>query len=170
MARDTAARKAARQPSPAEFEMTRLFDAPPEEVFKAWTEEERMKRWWGPRGFTMPFCKIDPRPGGVLHSCMRSPEGRDYWGKGVFLEIIEPERLVFTDLFSDEFGNTVQPVDYGMGDWPVETLITVTFTGVNGGTELRLHQSVSAELAESSGARQGWEESFDKLAEYLSNA
>ncbi len=62
--------------------ITRVFDAARERVFKAWTEPERVMRWWGPNGFTAPFCKIDLRPGGVFHNCMRSPEGQDFWSKG----------------------------------------------------------------------------------------
>jgi uncharacterized protein YndB with AHSA1/START domain len=171
MARNRAARKPGEEPSAREFIMTRVIDAPPEAVFKAWTDPEQMARWWGPKGFTMPYCKIDLRVGGVIHSCMRSPEGKDYWGKGVYREIVEPERLVFTDLFSDEKGNTVKPVDYGMSaDWPVEALISVTFDESDGKTKLTLRHSVSEELAESSGARQGWAETLDKLAEYLSKA
>lgn len=170
MARDTAARKGP-EPSAQEFVMTRVIDAPREAVFKAWTEQERMSHWFGPKGFTLPFCKIDLRVGGVVHSCMRSPEGKDYWGKGIYHEIVEPERLVFTDSFSDEKGNIVQPVDYGMGaDWPVEALITVTFDELDGKTGLTVRQSVPESLAESSGARQGWAETLDKLAEYLSKA
>lgn len=171
MARDKAARKPGPEPSGQELVLTRVIDAPRKAVFKAWTDQEQMANWWGPNGFTIPFGKIDLRPGGVIHYCMRSPEGRDYWGKGIYREINEPERLVFTDVFSDEKGNTVQPVEYGMSaDWPAETLITVTFDELDGRTELTLRQSVSESLAESSGARQGWAESLDRLAEYLSKA
>ncbi|MCX6832633.1 MAG: SRPBCC domain-containing protein, partial [candidate division Zixibacteria bacterium] len=73
------------------FAITRVFDAPRDLVFKAWTEPERVASWWGPNRFTMPVCKIDLRPGGVFHYCMRSPDGKDYWGKGVYREIIESE-------------------------------------------------------------------------------
>lgn len=169
MARDTAARKAGREPSGQELVLTRVIDAPREAVFRAWTDPAQMAGWFGPKGFTMPFCKIDLRPGGVIHYCMRSPEGRDYWGKSVYREIAEPERLVVTDVFSDESGNIVQPSEYGMSaDWPSETVITVTFDDIDGRTGLTVRQSVSEELAESSGARQGWAETLDRLAEYLS--
>lgn len=171
MARDTAAKKPGAEPSAQEFVMTRVIDAAPKAVFTAWTDQRQMSQWFGPKGFTIPYCKIDLRVGGVVHSCMRSPEGKDYWGKGIYREIVEPERLVFTDVFSDEKGNTVQPVEYGMSaGWPAETLITVTFDELDNRTELTLRQSVSESLAESSGARQGWAESLDRLAEYLSKA
>ncbi|OGP14313.1 MAG: hypothetical protein A2052_09515 [Deltaproteobacteria bacterium GWA2_54_12] len=170
MARDTAVRKGP-EPSGQELVLTRVIDAPQEAVFKAWTDQRQMARWFGPKGFTLPFCEIDLRVGGVVHYCMRSPEGRDYWGKSVYREIVEPERLVLTDVFSDEKGNTVQPVDYGMSaDWPVETTVTVTFDDLDGKTGLTVRQSVSESLAESSGARQGWAETLDKLAEYLSKS
>jgi uncharacterized protein YndB with AHSA1/START domain len=78
------------------LEIERIFDAPRSLVFKAWTEPEHLVHWYGPRGFTLPSCKLDLRPGGSWRSCMLSPEGREYWVKGVYREILEPERLVFT--------------------------------------------------------------------------
>src|SRR4051794_25044239 len=88
-----------------EFVVTRVFDAPRDLVFKAWTEPERLKHWWGPKGFTLFACEIDPRPGGDFHYGMRSPDGRAMWGKWVFREVVPPERLVFLASFSDEQGN-----------------------------------------------------------------
>jgi len=88
------------------FFVARDFDAPREMVFKAWTEQDRLKHWWGPRGFTTPFCEIDLRPGGVFLFCMRSPEGRDSWGRSVFREIVVPERLVLAMSFADAEGTT----------------------------------------------------------------
>jgi uncharacterized protein YndB with AHSA1/START domain len=158
---------------PAELVLviTRVFDAPRDLVFKAWTDPEHFVRWWGPKGFTVPFCKIDLRPGGVMHFCMRSPEGQDIWNKGVFREVVEPERIVSTDSFSDEEGNLVQPAHYGMSpDWPSETLVTVTFAEHDGKTKLTLQQTVLESVAERHGARQGWTETLDCLAEYLAKA
>ncbi|MGH8068203.1 MAG: SRPBCC domain-containing protein [Candidatus Entotheonellia bacterium] len=83
MAVSNARTSAATNAGERELVITRIFDAPRELVFKAWTEPERLMRWWGPNSFTTPFCTIDLRPGGVFHCCMRSPEGRDYWCKGV---------------------------------------------------------------------------------------
>ena len=68
----------------------------------AFLRSERVMRWWGPKGFTTPVCEIDLRPGGVYRSCMRSPEGQEFWGQGVYREIVEPERIVCTDTFADE--------------------------------------------------------------------
>ena len=150
--------------------ITRVFDAPRTLVFKAWTEPERLMRWWGPHGFTTPFCTIDLRPGGVFHHCMRSPEGHDYWSKGVYRDIVEPEQIVCTDFFSDAEGNLVSPTYYGMSpDWPPEALVTVTFAEHDGKTTLTLHHTIgSAPAAERDQCRAGWSESLDRLATYLS--
>ncbi len=148
-----------------------LFDAPRELVWKAWTESERVMRWWGPKGFTSPVSKINLRVGGEYLNCMHSPDGKDYWSKGVFREIVAPERLVMTDSFADENGNTVPGSYYGMSkDFPLEMLITVIFEeldGDNGKTKITLRHSGMPSGADSEGAGQGWNESFDKLAEYL---
>jgi uncharacterized protein YndB with AHSA1/START domain len=154
-------------PAAGELVITRIFDAPRELVFKAWTEPEHMQRWWGPKGFTTPFCTIDLRPGGVIHFCMRSPDGHDIWCKGIYHEVVAPERIVCTSCFSDEQGNLVQPTHYGMGpDWPAETLLTVTFDEHEGKTKLTLRQAGVPSTPERDGALQGWNETFDRLAEY----
>lgn len=150
--------------------ITRVFDAPRELVWKAWTEPESMKCWWGPKGFTSPVYKMDLRVGGEYLSCMRSPDGQDFWSKGVFREIIEPERLVMTDSFADKEGNTVSASYYGMsGDWPLEMLVTVVFEEHEGKTKLTLKHSGSKGISatDRDNMQQGWNESFDKLAECL---
>jgi uncharacterized protein YndB with AHSA1/START domain len=76
--------------------MTRVFSAPREEVFAAWTQAKHLARWFGPTGFTVPSCEVDPRPGGLFRLCMRSPHGKDYWVRGVYREVVAPERLVIT--------------------------------------------------------------------------
>jgi len=102
---------------------------------------------------------------------MRSPEGRDYWGTGVYREIVPLERIVSTDSFADEKGNVVPASYYGMsGDWPLELLITVTFEGYDGKTKLTLrHAGIPAGISatDRDNMQQGWNESFDKLAESL---
>jgi len=152
--------------------ITRVFDAPRESVWKAWTECESLMRWWGPKGFTTPLCKIDFRPGGVFHNCIRSPEGRDYCGKEVYREIVEPERIVFTDFFVDEGGNPVSAVHYGLSpDWAQETLVTVTFAEHKGKTKLTLQHALgSVPDSERDMCQQGWSESLDKLAGDLAKA
>lgn len=148
--------------------ITRIFDAPRELVWKTWSDPTRMKLWWGPKGFTVPQCKIDFRVGGLYLYCMRSPGGKDYWGTGVYREIAEPERIVCTDCFADEKGNVVPATHYGMSsDFPLEMLVTVTFEEHEGRTKFTLRHVGIPSGADQDGARQGWGESFDKLAEVL---
>jgi uncharacterized protein YndB with AHSA1/START domain len=150
--------------------ITRMFDAPRELVWRAWTDPEHMMRWWGPEGFTSPACRIDLRVGGSYVLCMRAPDGKDYWTTGVYRELVEPERLVTTDCFADENGNAVHASHYGMpGDWPLEMLVTLTFEEHEGGTKLTLeHEGLPAgEMGEMTAA--GWNGSFDKLAVVLAS-
>ena len=154
-----------------ELVIERVFDAPRELVWRAWTEPDLFMRWWGPKGFTTPHCEIDLRVGGRLLNCMRSPEGQDYWSTGVYREIVPLERIVCTDSFADEKGNVVPATHYGMtADVPLEMLVTVTFEDLDGKTRMTLrHEGLPAgEMRE--GAGTGWSESFDKLAEVLANA
>ena len=148
--------------------ITRIFDAPRELVWKAWTDPEHFMRWWGPRDYTCPFCEIDFRVGGKYLNCMRSPEGRDYWGTGVFREIIPMERIVFTDSFADEHGNVVPGTHYGMSpDFPLKMLVIVTFEDLGDRTKMTLEHVGVPAGPDSDGTHQGWSESFDKLAETL---
>jgi uncharacterized protein YndB with AHSA1/START domain len=153
-----------------EVVITRTLDAPRELVWKAWTEPERIMRWWGPKGFTSPACEIDLRVGGKYLSCMRSPDGKDYWSRGVFREIKRHERLVMTDSFADAEGNTVPASYYGMsGDWPLEMLITLTLEEQEGKTKLTISHSGTEGVSDEDrkNMQQGWDESLDKLAEAL---
>jgi len=137
-------------------------------VWKAWAEPEHVMKWWGPKNFTAPFCKMDFRVGGKYLYCMRSPEGQDFWSTGVYKEIVPLEKIVCTDSFADEKGNIVPASQYGMpGDWPEELLVTVTFEDEGGKTKMTLrHVGLPAgDMGEMAGA--GWNESFDKLAERL---
>ena len=146
--------------------VTRLFDAPREIVFRAWTTAEHLSHWWGPKGFTTPYCTVDLRPGGFFRYCMRSPEGTEYWGKGVYREIVEPERLVYVDSFTDREGGTIDPKQYGMSEeHPNEMLVTVTFAEQDGMTKVTLYHSAAPSLPERSGIQQGWSEMLDRLAE-----
>jgi len=155
-----------KEPEEQAVAITRVFDAPREVVWKAWTDCERLTRWWGPKDFTTPHCKIDLRQGGVFQNCMRSAEGRDYCGKGVYREIIDRERITYTDFFVDEQGNPVSAAHYGLSaEWPEETLVAVTLAEHNGKTELTLQHTIgSVPASELDLCYQGWNESFDKLA------
>ena len=101
-----------------EFVITRLIDAPREMVWRAFTEVEHLKHWWGPKGFTMMSCTLDLRVGGTFHYGMKSPEGYEMWGKWIFREIVAPERLGILVSFSDKDGGiTRHPM---APDWPAQ--------------------------------------------------
>ena len=160
-----------------EIAITRIFNAPRELVWKAWTEPEMIKKWWGPKDFTAPEIKVDLRKGGKYLYCMRSPEGNEYWSGGTFQEIVPFEKMVLTDSFSDEKGNMVEPVKYGMSkDFPKEMQVTIKFEEYpqNGGGKTKLtiayakpESDASYEAIVKSGMESGWNESLDKLAESL---
>ena len=95
-----------------ELRITRFFDASPERVWKACTDPREMNQWWAPKGFTTPFLTMDLRVGGLFRYCMRSPEGKDYWGTGVVREVVPGTRIVYTDSFADEKGNVVPATYY----------------------------------------------------------
>jgi uncharacterized protein YndB with AHSA1/START domain len=151
-----------------EIVITRGFDAPRELVWKAWTTPEGLMRWWGPKGFTSPTCKIDLRVGGRYLYCMRSPEGQDFYSTGVYKEIVPPERIVCTDSFADDKGNVVPASHYGMGDdFPLELQVTVTFEELKGKTKMTLRHVGIPSGTMSDMTQAGWNGSFDKLAESL---
>jgi uncharacterized protein YndB with AHSA1/START domain len=151
--------------------ITRSFDAPRERVWKAWTDPEQLRRWWGPNGFTTPVCTIDLRVGGVFLYCMRSPEGKDYWATGVYREIVPVTRLVYTDSFADAKGRVVPATYYGMSsEIPLEMLVTVTFEKQDGRTKMTLRHDGLPAGADREGAQVGWSEMFDKLAESLNES
>jgi uncharacterized protein YndB with AHSA1/START domain len=159
------------RPAERDLVITRVFDAPRALVWQAWTEPERLRQWWGPRDFTAPAATTDLRVGGRYLWCMRGPDGRDYWTTGVFREIVPQERLVYTDAFADAHGNVVPASQYGIpGEWPAETLVTVTLQETLGKTTMTLrHAGLPAgEVREGTGS--GWNESFDKLARSLRTA
>jgi uncharacterized protein YndB with AHSA1/START domain len=148
--------------------ITRVFNAPRELVFKAWTDPEHLKRWYAPRGCTIHIATMDLRQGGVFHTCIRNPKFHDCWCKGVYREIVVPERIVYTMAVADEKGNLVEPADAGMDpDWPRETIVTVTFAEHEGKTKVTLHQTVLESLAKRTGAHPSWIEMLDRLAEDL---
>jgi uncharacterized protein YndB with AHSA1/START domain len=151
-----------------ELVIERVFDAPRELVWKAFTQPEHVMRWFGPKGFTSPVSQIDLRVGGKYLNCMRSPDGQDYWSTGVYREIVPPERLVYTDSFADADGNPVSASYYGLGDdWGYELLVTLTLADLGGKTKLTLSQLGLPESVINEQTLAGWNESFDKLAASL---
>ena len=153
-------------PADSTLVVSRVFDAPRALVFKVFTTPAHLAQWWGPKGWTLPVCTVDFRPGGVWHYCMRGPNGDESWGRAVYREIVEPERIVYADSFSDAEGNVVA----GMP----EMVTTLTFTEHDGKTTLTSHgQFASAADLESlmaMGMEQGLTETWDRLEAYLPNA
>jgi len=156
------------QPREKDVLITRTYKTPRETVFKAWTDSHYLKQWFAPQGFTSPHCTADPRVDGSFRYCMRSPEGKDYWGKGVYREIAVPERIVYTDFFTDQDGNQVPPSYYGMSaSHPQETSVTVKFEEAGNGTKLILRHSVPEAFEELDDMRTGWNQMLDKLGQFL---
>jgi uncharacterized protein YndB with AHSA1/START domain len=150
----------------------RTFDAPRELVWRAWTDPELYKQWWGPEYFTCPVATIDARPGGRWHSAMADPEGNLYWSTGTFREVVPFERLVMTDSFSDEHGNLVLASQLGMGDdIPLEMLITVVLEDLgNGRTRMTIYHSGMPDGEMKEMAKQGMSTSLNKLEAVLAAA
>lgn len=141
----------------------RVLDAPRELVWRAWTGPEHFKRWYGPRSMTCHSCEIDFRVGGRHLFGMRSPDGWEYYTAGVYREIVAPERFVTTDTQSDSDGNIAPDAQ--------ETLVTVVLEDLGDGrTKLTVTQSGWADPEMAEGARGGWSQAFDKLAETLAGA
>jgi uncharacterized protein YndB with AHSA1/START domain len=156
----------------------RIFDAPRENVWKAWTTPELVKKWWGPEGFWAPSIKIDFRVGGKYTYGMHGPKGsewdRDMYSSGIFKEIIPNEKIVTTDYFSDENGNMIKPSDEGQDkDFPIEMTLTITFEDAGDGkTKVTLFYPKAENEAQfeamlKSGMKEGWGSSLDKLAVIL---
>lgn len=151
--------------------LSRIVNASRDKVFKAWTEPSQIMRWWGPKGFTCPSCKVDLRVGGTFLYCMRSPEGKDFWGKGIYREITPGQKLVYVDSFADEKGNQVSPKTHGLSaEWPAESLVTVTFTDEGNKTKLTLQHTDVPDNAEGDMCKKGWGEMLDRLVENFSKS
>ncbi|MBD2868168.1 SRPBCC domain-containing protein [Paenibacillus arenilitoris] len=150
--------------------LERVFDAPRELVFSMFKEPEHLKHWWGPKGWDLPVCNLDFRPGGVWHYCMKCVDesfgeyyGMESWGKGIYKEIDEPDTIVYTDYFSDAEGN--------MNDEMPSTDVTMQFIDLDGRTKLvSRSEYVSAEALKSvidMGMMEGVTETWDRLEERL---
>ncbi|QMV40633.1 SRPBCC family protein [Cohnella cholangitidis] len=155
------------------FVISRVFDAPRDLVFKAWSEVDHLKKWWGPKDFELSRVSLDFRPGGVFHYCMRSSEGFEMWGKFVYHEIDAPGKIVFVNSFSDPEGNIVRaPFSDSI---PLEIRNVVTLSESEGRTTITLRSSpINATEEEISffkgmfeSMTQGYGGTFDQLAEYL---
>jgi uncharacterized protein YndB with AHSA1/START domain len=143
-------------------------------VWQAWTEADRLKQWWGPKGFVVTHCKIDLRPGGSMHYCLRTPDGNEMWGKFVYREIVKPERLVFVNSFSDAKGGVTRHP--GHASWPLEMLTTVIFEAQGGKTRVTVQWALfdtATDLERKTfdegrdSMNMGWTGTMDQFAEYL---
>jgi uncharacterized protein YndB with AHSA1/START domain len=148
-----------------ELTIKRTFEAPRELVFKAWTDPTLVSKWWGPTDFTTPVAEVDGRQDGKLYIVMHGPKGTDFDTdmpmRGIFTMFDPPKRIVFTNeaLYDDQ------------GRPQLVTMCTVTFTEAGSKTEMTLHitleKSNPAAEAAWAGAEMGWNQSLDKLSEYL---
>ncbi|HET9183445.1 MAG TPA: SRPBCC family protein [Candidatus Angelobacter sp.] len=159
-----------------EFVISRTFDAPRDLVWKAFTDPECMKQWWGPKGAKVIASKMDLRPGGIYHYGMQTPDGHEMWGKFVYREIVPPERLVLVSSFSDKEGKlTRHPMS---PTWPLEMFSVFTFTEHQGKTTVTIRWSpLNASEQERktfaeghASMQQGWSGTFEQLAAYLATA
>jgi len=140
-----------------ELSITRVFDAPRDLVFQAWTDPRHLAAWWGPRGFVAPSVDMDVSPGGRWRTCIRPEDGGDeYWCSGQYREVTPPERLVFTFAWEEPPGTR--------GD---DTVVTVSFADLGGKTEMTFHQAAFDSVAVRDEHESGWVECFDDLAIHL---
>ena len=157
-----------------ELELTRVFHAPRELVFDAWTDPARLARWFGPHGGTIPVCEVDARAGGAYRIVLRRPDGTDYSLRGVFREFVRPERLVMTrdvSAFPAEWHAEVRRLGGVSSMLPEASILTVTFDDENGATRLRVHSRFrergDRDAHVKMGAPDGWSQSFERLAAVL---
>lgn len=140
-----------------ELLITRVFDAPREIVFRAWTDPKQLAQWYAPEGFTVAFLEMDLRPGGAWKKCMRSPAGEEYWRHGVYLEISPPRRIAFTYLSDDP-----------NSDPEHETIVTVTFAEQGKKkTLLTLRQANFDSVAARDAHNFGWTSAMQRFGEFV---
>jgi PhnB protein len=154
------------QTNKKELKISRVVNAPRDIVWRAWTDPELIKAWWGPKTYTSPFAKFELWPGGKYLYCMRSPEGKDIWSAGTIREVVPQQRLVMTDSFSDSEGNIVNAAYYDMNaDYPLESVVIVQLEDEGDQTRMTMeYEDVTAMPDDDlEGMKQGWNEMFDKL-------
>jgi len=156
-------------PAHAEVVIERVFDAPRELVWRAWTEPEHFMRWYGPAGMMTIVCDVDLRVGGRRLIGMRSPDGQEYHTTGVYRELVPPHRFVATESPADTDGNALTPSAYGMPEgMAMETIVTVTLEDLDGGrTRMTLRQAGFPSDDWAQGAGRGWHQALDKLVAVL---
>ena len=145
--------------------VTRVFHAPRELVWKAWTDPHYVMQWWGPKGFAAPVCNIDFRVGGKFLCCMRAPDGQEFWNGGEYHEIVPHEKIVSSMYFSDSKGNKVEAAHYGIEHEAIaDAYDIVTFQDLGSGrTRLTFMGNETMENARNSGQLEGWNQILDKI-------
>jgi uncharacterized protein YndB with AHSA1/START domain len=139
-----------------ELTITRVFDAPRELVFEAWTNPDHLARWWGPTGFTASSCTVRLTEGGQWRTCIRDGDGSEFWASGIYREIVRPERLAFSFAWDEPDGSRGH-----------DTLVTITFSDRGGKTEMTFHQAIFESVKSRDGHESGWAETFADLTDYL---
>jgi uncharacterized protein YndB with AHSA1/START domain len=142
-----------------ELTIVRVLDARRDIVWRACREPDALKEWWGlPNGATMPFCKVDFRVGGTLHIQVVLPDGTKLWFKWNYREIVEGEKQVLEQHFSDEGGRELDSVE-----WPAST-VTLRFEDLNGKTKLTIvHTGAASERNPIELYEEGWSQSLGRL-------
>ena len=157
------------------FTISRVFNASRERVWSAWTQESQLKAWFGPKGTSISYAKLDFRPGGTFHYAMKGADGKEMWGKWTFQEITRPEQIVLISQFSDKDGGvTTHPL---APTWPRFTLSTTDFSEKDGKTTLTLEwapydaspEEIKTFDAAHAGMKQGWGGTMELLEQYLAN-
>lgn len=146
----------ARKDKDRELTIARIIDAPVALVFKAWSQPEHLMRWWGPKSFTCPSCRMDFKEGGAYRSSIRSPDGEEAWMVGHYKHIVEPERIVFTFAWEDADGLRGP-----------QTLVTVTLSPQGQSTKLVFHQAPFDSAEERDSHENGWTECMQRLEAYV---
>ncbi len=149
--------------------VVRVFDAPREVVWRTWTDQKYVMQWWGPKGFTTPFCEMDFRVGGKFLICMRSPDGHALWSGGEYHEIVLHEKIVSSMYFADEQGNKVESAHYGIKHEAIDDAHDVTtFEDLgNNRTKLTFIGNETMENAKDTGQLEGWSQILEKFAAVL---
>jgi uncharacterized protein YndB with AHSA1/START domain len=144
--------------SDRELVLTRLIAAPRQKLFKAWTDPDLLKQWFAPLPYTTPVAELDVRPGGASRIVMRDPQGNEFPNRGVYLEVVENERLVFTDAYTRAWEPSAKPF----------MTVILTFADEGGKTRYTArvcHWTVGdREAHEKMGFHEGWGRCTDQLA------
>jgi len=154
---------------PARMVLSRVFEAPRELVWKAWTDPQYAMRWWGPKDFTTPFYEMDFRVGGKFLFCMRAPDGKEFWTGGEYHEIVLYEKIVLSLYPTDPQGNKVDPAQYGIEHEAIDgahDVILFEDLG-NDRTKLTLLGNETMENAKESGQVEGWNQILAKFADVV---